>query len=202
MSSGSTRGPSSSHPDRVFPVLPSFPASSVLGSQLTNTPQHRTAVRGRSCCHPASRRLTPSVHTACRVTIDPSFQFDLSSAQADRADVPKLRSRKIPGFFAAIFSVVTQFDLHPVGWYNRQMEFLGRTGLPLRCGRSRDDARGFVARFSISWNGIMSIGPTRPWVVGHRMKSTSIVFLPTGGRDLNRGFGGRGVHYVRGLGRW
>ena len=33
----------------------------------------RTAVRGRSRCHPASRRLTPPVHTACRVTVEPQW---------------------------------------------------------------------------------------------------------------------------------
>jgi hypothetical protein len=29
--------------------------------------------------------------------------------------------------FVAIFSLATQFDVCPVGWYNRRMEFLGRT---------------------------------------------------------------------------
>jgi hypothetical protein len=35
--------------------------------------------------------------------------------------------RGMPGFFVAIFSVVTQFDVCPVGRYNCRMEFLGRT---------------------------------------------------------------------------
>ena len=83
------RGPSSSHPDRVFPVLSSFPASSVLGAQLAHTPLHRAAVRGRRGCSPTSRRFTSPVQAACRVTVDPIFQFDLSSTQADRADVPQ-----------------------------------------------------------------------------------------------------------------
>ena len=41
--------------------------------------------------------------------------------------LPKHSVRGIPGFFAAIFSVVTPFDVCPVGWYNCRMEFLGRT---------------------------------------------------------------------------
>jgi hypothetical protein len=41
------------------------------------------------------QQVTPSVHTLCRVTVEPSFQFDLpSSTQAGYADVPKLRSRR------------------------------------------------------------------------------------------------------------
>ena len=36
------------------------------------------------------------------------------------------------GFFVAIFSVVTQFDVCPVGCYNFRMEFLGRT--PFQAG--------------------------------------------------------------------
>ena len=35
-------------------------------------------------------------------------------------------SRGIPGFFLAIFSAVTQFDVCPIGWYNCRMEFLRR----------------------------------------------------------------------------
>ncbi len=35
--------------------------------------------------------------------------------------------RGIPGFFVAIFSVVTWIYACPIGWYNRRMEFLGRT---------------------------------------------------------------------------
>jgi hypothetical protein len=120
-------GPSSSHLARVFPVLPQFPASSVLGSQLANTPVHRTTIRERSRCPSTSRRFTSSIHTVCRLTVDPSFQFELPSWQADRPEVPKLRSRKIPGFFIAVFSDVIQFDLSPSGRYNRQIEFLGRT---------------------------------------------------------------------------
>ena len=37
-------------------------------------------------------------------------------------------SRGIPCFFVAIFSLATQFDVSPVGWCNRRMESLGRTG--------------------------------------------------------------------------
>jgi hypothetical protein len=52
-------------------------------------------------------------------------------------------SRGIPGSFATIFSVVTQFSVCPVGPQNRRMEFLGGTGakratfqsLPAVCGR-------------------------------------------------------------------
>jgi len=32
-------------------------------------------------------------------------------------------SRGIPGFFLAIFSAVTQFDVCPVGWYNSARSF-------------------------------------------------------------------------------
>jgi len=35
-------------------------------------------------------------------------------------------SRELSSFFGAIFSGVTQFDVRPVGWYNRRMEFLGK----------------------------------------------------------------------------
>ena len=35
-------------------------------------------------------------------------------------------SRGTPGFFVAIFSVVAQFEVCPVGWYNCRMEFLER----------------------------------------------------------------------------
>ena len=89
------RGPSLSHPDRVFPVLPQLPATSLLGSQFTDAALHRTAVRGQSRRHPASRRLTPSVHAVCRVTAEPSSQFDLPSTQAVCAAVPKLQSQRL-----------------------------------------------------------------------------------------------------------
>jgi len=56
-----------------------------------------------------------------------------------RVMVKQPDSRGIPCFFVAIFSVITQFDVCPVGWYNRRMEFLGRTGggyqQDIRCGR-------------------------------------------------------------------
>jgi len=44
-----------------------------------------------------------------------------------RVMVKQPDSRGIPGFFLAIFSAVTQFEVCPVGWYNCRMEFLGRT---------------------------------------------------------------------------
>ena len=34
--------------------------------------------------------------------------------------------RPVLGFVAAIFSVVTQFDVCPVGWYNHRMELFRR----------------------------------------------------------------------------
>jgi hypothetical protein len=40
------RGPSASHPDRVFRELPPLPASSLPGSQLAGTTLRRTTVRG------------------------------------------------------------------------------------------------------------------------------------------------------------
>ena len=43
-----------------------------------------------------------------------------------RVTVKEPDSRGIPGFFVAIFSVVTQFDACPVGWYNCRMEFFGK----------------------------------------------------------------------------
>ena len=46
-----------------------------------------------------------------------------------RATVQQPDSGGIPGFFVAIFSVVTQLDVCPVGRNNSRMEFLGRTGL-------------------------------------------------------------------------
>lgn len=45
-----------------------------------------------------------------------------------RLTVKQPDSRGIPGFFEAIFSVVTQFEVCPVGCYNCRMELLGRTG--------------------------------------------------------------------------
>ena len=44
--------------------------------------------------------------------------------------------RPVPGFFAAIFSVVTQFDVCPVGWYNRAMELFRRQGNRPQSSRS------------------------------------------------------------------
>jgi hypothetical protein len=44
--------------------------------------------------------------------------------------------RPVPGFFAAIFSVVTQFDVCPVGWYNRGMELFKRQGNRPQSSRS------------------------------------------------------------------
>ncbi len=71
------RGPSAPHPDRVFPLLPHVPPSSLAGSQFADTTLRRTAASGGSCCHPASRRLAPSMHTAGRMTVEPSLQFNL-----------------------------------------------------------------------------------------------------------------------------
>ena len=34
------------------------------------------------------------------------------------------------------FSLAPQFDMSPFGWYNRRMEFLGRTGVSSRAVRS------------------------------------------------------------------
>jgi len=93
-------------------------------------------------------------------------------------------------------------------WANTGVSRLSRgrfarsRGLPGDCARFRCDAKGFVASFSISWNGIMSIGPTPPWAAGHRTRFTFSVFLPTGGRDLNRGLVGREAHRVPGPGPW
>ena len=42
--------------------------------------------------------------------------------------------REILCFVVAIFSLTTKFDVCPVGWYNRQMEFLGRTTFRKICG--------------------------------------------------------------------
>jgi len=39
--------------------------------------------------------ITPSVHTACRATVEPNSQSDLPSTQAVCAGVPKLRSRRL-----------------------------------------------------------------------------------------------------------
>jgi hypothetical protein len=82
-------GPSASHPDRLLQVLSQRAAASIPGSQFTDTAASQTAVRGRS------RRLTPSVHTTCRVTVEPSSQSDLPSTQAVYANVPKFRSRRL-----------------------------------------------------------------------------------------------------------
>ena len=43
-----------------------------------------------------------------------------------RVMVEQPDSRGISGFFVAILSVVTQFDVCPVGWYNCRMEFFGK----------------------------------------------------------------------------
>lgn len=45
-----------------------------------------------------------------------------------RVTVKQPDSREISGFFVAIFSAVTQFDVCPVGWCNCRMEFMRRTG--------------------------------------------------------------------------
>ena len=44
-----------------------------------------------------------------------------------RVTVKQPDSRGMPGFFATIFSVVTQLDVCPAGPQNPRMEFLGRT---------------------------------------------------------------------------
>ena len=41
--------------------------------------------------------------------------------------VEQPESRGILCFLVAILSLATQFDMCAVGWYNRRMEFLGRT---------------------------------------------------------------------------
>jgi len=46
-----------------------------------------------------------------------------------RATVQQPDSGGIPGFFVAIFSVVTQLDVCPVGRYNCRMKFLETTGI-------------------------------------------------------------------------
>jgi len=46
-----------------------------------------------------------------------------------RVTLKQPHSRVIPGFFVPIFSVVTQFEVCPVGWYHCRMEFLGKTAL-------------------------------------------------------------------------
>jgi hypothetical protein len=51
------------------------------------------------------------------------------SATGLHVTVKQPGSRGMQGFFVAIFSVVTQFDVCPVGWYNCRMEFLGRTAI-------------------------------------------------------------------------
>ena len=48
-----------------------------------------------------------------------------------RVTVKQRDSRGMPGFFATIFSVVTQFGVCPVGPQNLRMDFLGRTAI--RC---------------------------------------------------------------------
>ncbi len=52
-----------------------------------------------------------------------------------RVTVKQPDSRGIPDFFVAIFSVVTQFGVCPVGPQNLRMEFLGRTGCQVSRGR-------------------------------------------------------------------
>jgi hypothetical protein len=48
-------------------------------------------------------------------------------ATGPRVTVTLSDSCGMPGFFVAIFSVVTQLDVSPVGPKNLRMEFLGRT---------------------------------------------------------------------------
>ena len=56
--------------------------------------------------------------------------------------VPACASRKqryvrpAPGFFAAIFSVAAQFDVRPLGWYNRRMEPFRSQGNCLQLSQS------------------------------------------------------------------
>ena len=44
-------------------------------------------------------------------------------------------SRGTPGSFVTIFSAVNRLDVCPVGYYNRRMKFLRRTGDPSRKAR-------------------------------------------------------------------
>ncbi len=52
---------------------------------------------------------------------------DWFGASGLRVMVKQPDSRGMPGFFPAIFSIVTQFDVYLVGWYNWRTKFLRRT---------------------------------------------------------------------------
>ncbi len=72
-----------------------------------------------------------------------------------RLAVKQPDSRGIPGFFVVIVSVVTWIYACPVGWYNRRMEFLGRTGLPdAEGGRAAALQKANVGYFATSWERV------------------------------------------------
>ena len=100
--------------------------TSIVGSQLADTARGGTAVARRGHLHWPSR-WTASPILACCVIEDIGLQ-GWFSATGLHVTVKQPGSRGIPGFFVAIFPVVTRFDVCPVGWYNRRMELLGRTG--------------------------------------------------------------------------
>ena len=71
-------------------------------------------------------------HVLADSTADHQFAADRRRAYRDGFGVSGLRvmvkqpdSRWTPGFFVANFSVVAQFDVSTVGWYNCQVEFWG-----------------------------------------------------------------------------
>ena len=123
------RKTSASNLDRLLRLLSQFQVSSFAGSQLANATRGGTAVAGRGHLHSAGRRIASPI-LACCVIVNIGLPGWFAAAGL-RLTVKQPNSRGIPGFFLAIFSVVTQFDVCPVGWYNCRMEFLGRTA-PLR----------------------------------------------------------------------
>ena len=121
------RRPSLPHPHGLLRLLSRFQATSVAGSQLTDTTHSGTAIAGRGHIHSASRRFTSSI-LACCVIVNICLPGRFS-ATGLHVTVKRPRSCGILGLFVEVFSVVTQFDVCPVGWYNCRTEFLRGTSL-------------------------------------------------------------------------
>ena len=99
--------------------------AAIARSQLADAARRGEPFAWRGGVDSSGWRPASSVHT-CRVILNiglPSW----FAATGLRVTAKQPDSRGIPGFSVAFFSILTQFDVCPVGWYNCWMEFLGRT---------------------------------------------------------------------------
>ena len=78
-----------------------------------------------------------------------------------RVTVKQPDSRGMPGFFAAIFSVVTQLDVCPVGPQNLRTEFLGRTTGCYSLSHGGPGQVGFAIEILVRTSRVTRMSPDR-----------------------------------------